>query len=188
MTINKFQGKTEEEAIEKAKSEMGPGVVIMNVKLVKPTGLFGFLKTPHYEVTAAMEEKDPQLTPASALKASMRMHESINLAADEDISLPKLEKEPPVIKKQTVRPVASQPETVEGPKVSASNPASEGIEERLVNLQTLLEQKLSPDNAKADQEQPELKDLVPVETPTHQDQSVSFLKMMYQTLLDNEVD
>ena len=60
MTINKFQGKTEEEAIEKAKSEMGPGVVIMNVKLVKPTGLFGFLKTPHYEVTAAMEEKDPQ--------------------------------------------------------------------------------------------------------------------------------
>ena len=188
MTINKFQGKTEEEAIEKAKSETGPGVVIMNVKLVKPTGLFGFLKTPHYEVTAAMEEKDPQLTPASALKASMRMHESINLAADEDISLPKLEKEPPVIKKQTVRPVASQPETVEGPKVSASNPASEGIEERLVNLQTLLEQKLSPDNAKADQEQPELKDLVPVETPTHQDQSVSFLKMMYQTLLDNEVD
>ena len=46
MTINKFQGKTEEEALEKAKSEMGQGVVIMNVKVVKPKGLFGFMKTP----------------------------------------------------------------------------------------------------------------------------------------------
>ena len=48
MTINKFQGKTEEEAIEKAKSEMGQGLVIMNVRVVKPKGLFGFLKTPYY--------------------------------------------------------------------------------------------------------------------------------------------
>ena len=47
MTINKFQGKTEEEALEKAKSEMGQGIVIMNVKVVKPKGFLGFLKTPY---------------------------------------------------------------------------------------------------------------------------------------------
>ena len=40
MTINKFQGKTKEEAIEKAKQEMGPGAVIMNVKEIKPKGIF----------------------------------------------------------------------------------------------------------------------------------------------------
>ena len=34
MTINKFQGTTKEEAIEKAKEQMGNDVVIMNVKEV----------------------------------------------------------------------------------------------------------------------------------------------------------
>ena len=43
MTINKFQGKTKEEAIEKAKAEFGPSAVIMNIKEVKPKGIFGFL-------------------------------------------------------------------------------------------------------------------------------------------------
>ncbi len=84
MTINKFQGKTEEEALEKAKSEMGQGVVIMNVKVVKPKGLFGFMKTPYYEVTAAMEEREE---PEEAKPAYE--HGTINLTADEQISLPR---------------------------------------------------------------------------------------------------
>ena len=50
MTINKFQGKTESEAIEKAKKEMGPDVVIMSVKTVKPKGVFRALKGILYEV------------------------------------------------------------------------------------------------------------------------------------------
>ena len=32
MTINKYQGKTKEEAIEKAKQELGEGAVVMNVR------------------------------------------------------------------------------------------------------------------------------------------------------------
>ena len=35
MTINKFQGKTEEEAKQKATQEMGADVVIMNVRTIK---------------------------------------------------------------------------------------------------------------------------------------------------------
>ena len=58
MTINKFQGKTKEEAIEKAKAEFGPNAVIMNVKEVKPKGLFGVFASSTYEVTAAIEEKE----------------------------------------------------------------------------------------------------------------------------------
>lgn len=58
MTINKFQGKTKEEAIEKAKIEFGPNAVIMNIKEVKPKGLFSAFKSSTYEVTAAMEEKE----------------------------------------------------------------------------------------------------------------------------------
>ena len=36
MTIKKFQGRTEEEAIAKAREEFGTGTVIMNIKEVRP--------------------------------------------------------------------------------------------------------------------------------------------------------
>ena len=55
MIINKFLGKTKEEAIEKAKKELGENAVVMNVKEVKPKGIFAFFKTSSYEVTAALE-------------------------------------------------------------------------------------------------------------------------------------
>ncbi|WP_373696874.1 hypothetical protein [Agathobacter rectalis] len=57
MTINKFTGKTKEEAIECAKQAFGPNAVIMNIKEIKPKGLFGIFKSSTYEVTAAMDEK-----------------------------------------------------------------------------------------------------------------------------------
>mgnify|MGYP000131556031 FL=1 len=57
MTINKFQGKTQEEAIAKAKEEFGERAVIMNIREVKPKGLFRAFKNSTFEVTAAMEEK-----------------------------------------------------------------------------------------------------------------------------------
>ena len=53
MTINKFQGKTEEEAKEKARQEMGADVVIMNVRTIKSKGFLGLFKQTTYEVTAA---------------------------------------------------------------------------------------------------------------------------------------
>ena len=92
MTINKFQGKTEEEAVTLAKEAMGQEAVIMSVRLVKPKGLFGFLKTSMYEVTAAVEEKDTNLkaavTPrASAKPAELESKVSIDLSADEDLSI-----------------------------------------------------------------------------------------------------
>lgn len=63
MTINKFQGKTKEEAIEKAKKEFGSNTVIMNVKEVKPKGLFRAFKNSTFEVTAAMEEQETYMNP-----------------------------------------------------------------------------------------------------------------------------
>ena len=51
MTINKFQGKTQEEAIAKAKEEFGERAVIMNIREVKPKGLFRAFKNSTFEVT-----------------------------------------------------------------------------------------------------------------------------------------
>lgn len=56
MTINKYTGKTEEEAMEKVRKELGGAAVIMNVKVVKPKGIGGLFKHSTYEVTAAVED------------------------------------------------------------------------------------------------------------------------------------
>ena len=57
MIIKKFLGKTEEEAVEAAKKELGSGVVIMNVKNVKPKGLKALFRPKMIEVTVALEEE-----------------------------------------------------------------------------------------------------------------------------------
>lgn len=59
MTINKYQGRTQEEAIRIAKEQLGENAVIMNVRPIKSKGLFHFLKDSAYEVTAAVEEQQP---------------------------------------------------------------------------------------------------------------------------------
>ncbi len=64
MIIKKFIAKTEKEAYENAKKELGDGVVVMNVKPVKSKGLFAFLKTPMVEVTVALEEESEKYTAA----------------------------------------------------------------------------------------------------------------------------
>lgn len=58
MIIKKFVGKTEEEAIELAKKELGNSIVIMNVKSVKKAGLLGLFGAKQVEVTVAMEEEN----------------------------------------------------------------------------------------------------------------------------------
>lgn len=63
MIIKKFQGKTENEAVESAKKELGNGVVIMNVRNVKRKGALGFLKKQLVEVTVALEEESERYIP-----------------------------------------------------------------------------------------------------------------------------
>ena len=58
MTIKKFQGRTREEATERAKAELGEDAVIMNVKEIVPKGVFRSFKKSIFEVTAAVEEKE----------------------------------------------------------------------------------------------------------------------------------
>ncbi len=58
MIIKKFTGKTEEEAVEAAKKELGEGIVIMNVKNVKKRGFFSIFMRQQKEVTVALEEEE----------------------------------------------------------------------------------------------------------------------------------
>ena len=64
MIIKKYTGKTEAEAIELAKKELGNAVVIMNVKEVKSKGIFSFLRGKLIEITVALEEEQERLANA----------------------------------------------------------------------------------------------------------------------------
>ena len=194
MTINKFQGKTKEEAIEMAKASFGPNAVIMNIKEIKPKGLFGIFASSTYEVTAAIEEKEPVFTgPASALSTHAKPKENINLAADEEIIIPQPERTParaevkPVeVKAVEVKPVETKPveEVIDKPSRFAKlrpNDSDNGYEsdkqfkERLDNLSELLEQKLST---------PKEEEVI----RKSNSEELNFVRMIYNTLLKNEVN
>lgn len=196
MTINKYQGKTKEEAIEKAKQELGENAVIMNVKEIKAKGLFRAFKGSTYEVTAALEEKEAFANPMAALKSiNQKPHESINLAADEKIAIPApesktpsdkemvhdlLEKEILSAKEEMAKTPAAEP--AENKKSSFLKEAGiapkkdDDIEKRLENLSNMLEEKLGVPKSTDENERKATKE------------ELDFVRIIYNTLLSNEVN
>lgn len=166
MTINKFQGKTEEEAIEKAKQVFGANAVIMNVKEIKPKGLFRAFKSSTYEVTAAMEEKETFVNPMNALQTPKKMHDNINLAADETIELPKPGKTQDFSSMLKIKEESSL-KTVD---------EDSNIEKRLEDLSSMLEEKLGGNTKEEAPEKPQ------------SSEELNFVRILYNTLLNNEVN
>ena len=116
MVIKKFLGKTEEEATAAAKKELGEGVVIMNVRQVKPKGLFAFLRKKQVEVTVALEEE-------RAVVGAQR-------------------KEPEREAVQQIAKVVEKKGLLSGLSDPDSQSSQSSIEQRLDTLQTLLESRL----------------------------------------------
>ncbi len=200
MTINKFQGKTKEEAIERARTVFGPNAVIMNIKEVKPKGLMGLFASSTYEVTAAIEEREPIYTNTvvnpnmnfspstpSAMVPPAKPRENINLAADEEIAIPQPMRTPPREEvKRDVQPDRTEIIVDRASKFAKLNPVEDDddnvpvfetekqFKERLDNLSELLEQKLA----------------APVQeevAPKPASEELNFVRMIYNTLLKNEV-
>ena len=174
MTINKFQGKTEEEAIAKAKQEFGENAVIMNVKEVKPKGLFRAFKNSTYEVTAAMEEKEQVVNPKRALQNTKKLHDSINLSADEKIEIPKPEN------KTDFRELILQTNRKEMPTLE--QPEEKEIEKRLDDLSNRLEESL----ARTPKGEHASETAAVKEKPSSEE--FHFVRILYSTLLKNEVN
>ena len=171
MIIKKFVGKTEEEALEAARKELGNGVVTMNVKTVKKKGLAGLWGSKQVEVTVALEEDN------ESLKAVRR-----ETAAQ----------------KPGVSASGTESQAEAGSSRNAASlmtESSRNIEKKLDSLQTLLVSRLQQEeNARS--EQPERR-----EEPTVKDESVEkdlekqalteqekFIRLLYNTMLENEVD
>ncbi len=166
MIIKKFTGKTEAEATEAAKKELGSTLVIMNVREVKKKGLFAFLSPKQIEVTAALEEE----APARPQYGSM-----LRTAADKEIRT-----EQHVLAKNSAENIEKkldslqtllesqlnnrQPEKDESAKAQ-DVPDAEGKEEKTSDMAAA--------EKKEEEENPE------------QDK---FIRLLYNKMLDNEMD
>lgn len=163
MIIKKFIAKTEKEAIENARKELGEGVVVMNVKPVKSKGLFAFLKSPMVEVTVALEEESEKLTAAVSAISSV-------VASTQG-------KEEETVKNT---PVIETPEKRENNSViNEKRENNSAIEEKLDSLQLLLEQQL---------QKPEEEKEEPAEEKKEETETDKFMHLLHDTMLENEVD
>lgn len=173
MTINKYQGKTKEEAIEKAKQELGQNAVVLNVKEIKPKGMLKMFKDSVYEVTMAVEEKETFINPLQGRNTQQKMPEGISLAADEQIDFSKLQSQLPKEKQQP------QQEKVNQMREARSEISNEGLEKRLENLSNILEKQLSVEGSRKEEK---------IEPQKVNPEGLKFVKMLYHTLLENDVN
>lgn len=131
MIIKKFTAKTENDAINNAKKELGDGVVVMNVKKIKPKGFFALLRPQLTEVTVALEEESEKYT--SAVSAiNQVIASSQNKALQNDMP---------------DRTVTALKQEAEEKKESSA------IEEKLDSLQSLLAQQLKKPEEEAEKEE-----------------------------------
>lgn len=178
MIIKKFTGKTEAEATEAARKELGSGVVIMSVRQIKPKGVLAAFKSKLTEVTAALEE-EPQ--------------RSVNIRRE---------------RKPLAAPAVSR--TSAEPQSAPVSSSARSIEEKLENLQTLLESQLQtrqPPRSESWQSGAERQDSLSGEArmdnaeqlnrdvssetagdAKRNDELKKFRQLVYDTMVENEVD
>lgn len=170
MIIKKFQGKTEADATEQAKKELGPNVVIMNVKNVKRKGIFAIFRRQMVEVTAAVEEENERV-------AYVAKEEIVK--PEENVPVP-VNKAQPIFSEETIRQFELSAAAKVKETEKTENAETKAIEEKLDTLQNLLEQKLQP-------KEPEI---TPVENFGDEKSAeiIKFEKLLYNKMIENEVN
>lgn len=180
MTIKKFQGRSKEEATEKAKAELGADAVVMNIKEIKPKGLFKSFKRSLFEVTAAVEESEKQVNSTVALKNMQKMHETINMTADEPIQISP-------VSSDAIDQSKAEQSAIEFLKRNAGLLKKEDvgererIEEKLESLQSILEKQLVPEKKEEEEEET-------AKPEGRKNENLPFIKVLYETLIMNEVN
>lgn len=189
MVIRKYIAMTEEEATKLAKEELGEEVVIMNVKKVTPKGFSRLFKKPSVEITAAVDEiKEEDGNPSENFPDFSKLQEAIQetnavLAAEEARKEAQKENDIFSDKDLIIDGGDSGQEEANQKKEKHSkekNTREENdtidIEERLSNLQDLLEKQML-----ADREAKEEKD-------EKENANQAYFSLIRKKLIDNEVE
>ena len=167
MIIKKFTGKTEAEATEAAKKELGSTLVIMNVREVKRKGLFAFLLPKQIEVTAALEEEAP---------ARPQYGSILRTAADKEI---RTEQQNLLAKNST--------ENIEKKLDSLQTL----LESQLNNRQSEKEESAkTQDVTDAEEKENKTQDMAAAEKKEEEKnpEQDKFIRLLYNKMLDNEMD
>ena len=162
MIIKKFQAKTENEAVEAAKKELGNNVVVMNVRNTKKKGLFSFLRPQLVEITVAVEEDSERKEPVKSADAR-----SITEA---------LGKIAPIVERSEKEKESSGIIYDEKPPKT-----DKVIEARLNSIENLIEEKLVKPEEPVHKEEPSDKKEEDTELK-------KFFDLLLSTMLDNEVE
>lgn len=163
MIIKKFTGKTEEEAVEAAKKELGSGIVIMNVRSVKKKGLSGLLGAKQVEVTVALEEDKDSLNGVrrEPLPVTAQLQEEVKAT-------------------QTAAKVVSESSQNIEKKLDS-------LQTLLVNR--LRQEEVKSEQPAAEEEsvlREESNEMEATEEPMGEQEK--FIRLLYNTMLENEVD
>lgn len=178
MVIKKYIAKTEQDAIEMAKAELGNDVVIMNVKKNEPKGIQRLFRRASVEVTAAVDEMLPE-SEAQEEKNPLPDFEKLQQAIEKQQFAPapdskaaraEAKKEEIILKNNLIRDEEEEKEEV----VRESN----AIEEKLNNLQDLLEKQMNTSKEEDESE----------ETDQKQDKTQAYLQLIRSQMLQNEVE
>lgn len=167
MIIKKFTAKTEAEAIETAKKELGENLVVMNVKNIKKKGFLGFFKSSLSEVTVALEEEREQDRTSQLFGAKKE-------AAGPLVPDSVWEKKENVVKQETTK--------VSVNSITSSEETGKAIVEKLDGLQNLLQKQLTKtEEDKKEDKKEDIKDKF------ISDETMTFIKLLYNTMIENEV-
>ena len=170
MIIKKFVGKTEEEATKAARESLGENAVVLNAKPIKNKGLFGLFRKPKVEVTAAIEEADDG-----------------NVSNSRPVKLPPKEDRSSALRDiiPEERPGRLDLKAGDEEGYGAGSTASQyekAIDEKLESIHSLIEKQMKKETNEI------LAEAAPGEEKDSDSEMFKFIKLIYNTLIDNEVD
>ena len=190
MIIKKYTGKTESEATEIAKKELGDNIVIMNVRPVKKSGFFAIFAPPRIEVTVALEDEPSKVTRpirpinTQQAKTAKASGSSSGSMADKLLKAQEQGEIPPLKVGGNAGLYKPEPPR-EKPAVIQDD--SSVIEEKLDSLHNLIEKNIK--NEKEDERETEsIFDEPSEDKNTISEETMNFVKVLYNTLIENEVD
>lgn len=153
MIIKKFQANNETEAIMLAKEELGKDAIVMNIKTISPKGIYRLFRKPLVEVTAAIDDNI--------------------IYKNDKTPIPKKQSFPDIIYDE---PAASPIPESEYTKESSA------IEEKLNNLQNLIEKQMVEKEAEKETEKET------TEKFKASGKNLACIQLIYNQLIMNEVD
>jgi len=166
MIIKKYKAPTEKEAIIMAKEELGPEAIVMNVKTIKPSGIFKLFKKSRVELTAAIDDIVVEKQTASTAASTISNKDSYRFG-----------------------------KAFEADKEGYSEEAQNAIEEKINSIAKLLEQQMTTSKKEVTSTKDDILDMSPdaiAKTERYKEPEIpktdnKVIDLIYNQLIDNEV-